>query len=129
MRVALFAFVLMVASQSAAQELTPVTDHVHPLQGAADNSPASWSWTTDANVFVGYNYQHREFRDQSAFESQSWLMLNGARPFGRGHLQLEGMASLEPFTMQGIGSPQLFQTGESYQGTTRSIQRTSHREC
>ena len=54
----------------------------------------------DANVFVGYNYQHREFTDQSAFESQNWFMLHGTRPVGSGQLQLEGMLSLEPFTMQ-----------------------------
>jgi hypothetical protein len=66
-------------------------------------------------VFFGYNYQLREFRDQSAWESQNWFMLHGERPLGRGALRLESMISLEPFTMRGIGSPQLFQTGESYQ--------------
>jgi hypothetical protein len=70
----------------------------------------------DANVFFGYNYQEREFRDQSAWESQNWFMLHGTRPLGVGELRLETMFSLEPLTMQGIGSPQLFQTGESYQG-------------
>jgi hypothetical protein len=70
----------------------------------------------DANVFFGYNYQEREFRDQSAWESQNWFMLHATRPLGAGDLRLETMFSLEPLTMQAIGSPQLFQTGESYQG-------------
>jgi hypothetical protein len=116
MRVSIFVTVIViVALKSAAQEPTPGVDHVHQ-PGTADSSQPSWSWMTDANLFFGYNYQHREFRDQSAWESQNWFMLEGSRPFGRGQLQLEGMASLEPFTMRGIGSPQLFQTGESYQG-------------
>jgi hypothetical protein len=111
----LVAFIVIIASRSAAQEPAPAADHAHP-QGAADSSQPSWAWMTDANLFFGYNYQHREFGDQSAWESQNWFMLHGSRPFGRGQFQLEGMASLEPFTMRGIGSPQLFQTGESYQG-------------
>ena len=117
MRVALLAaFILTVAFQSAAQETTPASDHVHHEHDAADGALPSWSWMPDANIFVGYNYQHREFRDQSAWESQNWFMLHATRPLGSGQLQLGGMLSLEPFTMQGIGSPQLFQTGESYQG-------------
>ncbi len=36
---------------------------------------------------------------------------------GRGQLRLETMLSLEPFTVRGQGSPQLFQTGESYRQT------------
>ena len=96
-----------------------------------------WAWTSDANVFVGYNYQSRLFADFSAFESQNWFMLSGTRALGRGQLTVEGMLSLEPLTIgrfvYGGGarvygtsptgervsfgvSPQLFQTGESYQG-------------
>ena len=107
---------LATASGMAAQEPTaPLSDHVHePGAGSPTPSP-KWSWMPDANVFVGYNYQQREFRDQSAWESQNWFMLHGARSLGRGQIQVEGMISLEPFTIRGIGSPQLFQTGESYQ--------------
>jgi hypothetical protein len=117
MRVSVLAvFILAVALQSAAQETTSAPDHVHHQHDATDGTQPSWSWMTDANIFFGYNYQHREFRDQSAWESQNWFMLDGIRRLGGGQLELDGMASLEPFTMQGIGSPQLFQTGESYQG-------------
>ena len=56
----------------------------------AAESPA-WSWSPDANVFFGCNYQLREFRDQSAWESQNWFMLPrraAARPRA---LRLESM--------------------------------------
>jgi hypothetical protein len=110
---------LVIASGAAAQDPTAQdptvpapAEHVHVHDAG---SPPSWSWSPDANVFVGYNYQQREFTDQSAFESQNWFMLHGTKPVGLGELQIEGMLSLEPLTMQPIGSPQLFQTGESYQ--------------
>ena len=45
---------------------------------------AEWTWTTDANVFVGYNYQQRLFADFAAWESQNWFMLAGSRAFGAG---------------------------------------------
>src|SRR6185503_12527175 len=65
----------------------------------------------------------------SAWESQNWFMGEGQRPIGRGRIAIQGMLSLEPFTIgklvyagdsnpqrvQAGGSPQLFQTGESYQ--------------
>src|SRR4051812_9905071 len=111
--------VLLTSCGAAAQEPTPVpAEHVHvhdAASGPAPSDAAAWSWSPDANIFVGYNYQQREFADQSAFESQNWFMLHGTKPIGRGTVQVEGMLSLEPMTMQPIGSPQLFQTGESYQ--------------
>lgn len=66
-------------------------------------------------MFFGFNHQQRQFLDFSAWESQNWLMVDGDRPIGRGHLILDAMISLEPFTLHAQGSPQLFQTGESYQ--------------
>jgi hypothetical protein len=42
-------------------------------------------------------------------------MLAGSRKTGAGTLGVMGMLSLEPFTIPKEGSPQLFQTGESYQ--------------
>ena len=97
-----------------------------------------WEWTTDANVFFGYNYQKRLFADFSAVDSQNWFMLAGDHSLGRGRLTVHGMLSLEPYTVGWLvyagnppervipasgspigspigGSPQLFQTGESYQ--------------
>ena len=95
---------------------------------AQDPMPArsAWSWSADANVFAGYNYQQRHFADFSSWESQNWMMGMGERPLGDGRLIVSTMISLEPFTIGKLvygsgeriaagGSPQLFQTGESYQ--------------
>ena len=95
----------------------------------AQDGPAStnWTWTGDANVFVGFNFQQRLFADFSAWESQNWFMGAGERTLGSGKLTVHGMFSLEPFTIGKLvyagglsipagGSPQLFQTGESYRG-------------
>src|SRR6476659_7288860 len=109
--------ILFVVLPAAAQDpVTSPAGHVHEAaRGTGPVESPAWSWSPDANVFFGYNYQLREFRDQSAWESQNWFMLHGERSLGHGAFQLESMISLEPFTMRGIGSPQLFQTGESYQ--------------
>src|SRR5262249_33453808 len=85
-----------------------------PHHHVADESAPMWMWSADANVFFGYNYQHRKFRDFSAWESQNWFMLQAQREVGAGRLILDGMISLEPFTMRKIGSPQVFQTGETF---------------
>ena len=93
----------------------------------AQQPPAAWTWTADANIFVGFNYQERLFADFGAWESQNWFMGAGERPMGAGTLRVQGMLSLEPFTVGKLvyaggrnipagGSPQLFQTGESYKG-------------
>jgi hypothetical protein len=82
---------------------------------SAQDAPPAWTVKTDANAFFGYNYQQRKFADFWAWESQNWFMLSADRDLGSGKLSLVGMASLEPFTLEKIGSPQLFQTGESYQ--------------
>jgi hypothetical protein len=111
-------------------------EHHHMPDPPAEQA---WTWATDANVFVGYNYQQRRFADFAAIESQNWFMLAGTRKAGPGHLTLTGMLSLEPLTIGRLvyagdggmervyafspsgervpfgGSPQLFQTGESYQ--------------
>jgi hypothetical protein len=91
--------------------LTPVA------AGAQEPAHAAWTWTTNASAFFGYNYQQRHFADFSAWESQNWWMGSGDRTLGRGRLIVDAMISLEPFTMPHQGSPQLFQTGESYQST------------
>src|SRR5215831_18808877 len=97
-----------VAAAAWAQDDPSDHQHHHPVS-------SSWTWTTDANVFAGYNYQERHFADFSAWESQNWFMGSGAHGIGRGRLTVASMLSLEPFTMHAHGSPQLFQTGESYQ--------------
>jgi len=121
----------------APDEPTQADEHQHVMPPA---SSGAWTWSTDANVFFGYNYQQRLFADFSAIESQNWAMVSGERPVGAGRLTLEGMFSLEPWTIGRLvyganglfdaqrvyaftasgqrvpvgGSPQAFQTGESY---------------
>lgn len=105
---------------------------VFPAAAAAQEPtagpPPAWTWTADGNVFFGYNYQQRQFADFSAWESQNWLMGMGDRYVGPGRLIVATMISLEPFTIGkwvyggGVrvpptgGSPQLFQTGETFEG-------------
>jgi hypothetical protein len=73
-----------------------------------------WQWIVDSNAFIGFNYQYRKFRDFNAFESQNWVMATGRRSAARGTLVLSSMLSLEALTLRDIGSPQVFQTGETF---------------
>jgi hypothetical protein len=52
----------------------------------------------------------------SSFESGNWNMLHAGRALGPGRISLMMMNSLEPATYPARGSPELFQTGESYHG-------------
>ena len=60
-------------------------EHEHPPQAGPDRDEQSWSWTTDANVFFGYNYQQRQFAD---FRRGSRRTGDARRraPVGRGRL-------------------------------------------
>lgn len=64
---------------------------------------------------VGYNDQGGPSGDE-AFESSNWNMLHLGRGIGRGRLSLMLMNSLEPWTLPKRGSPELFQTGETFRG-------------
>jgi hypothetical protein len=121
-------FLVVAACLCLSVGMAGAQDHQHP---APDQDPVAsetkWSWTTDANAFFGYNYQQRRYADFAAWESQNWAMLEGSRHVGRGRLTIDAMFSLEPWTVGRLiysgtirlppfgGSPQLFQTGESYQ--------------
>jgi hypothetical protein len=80
-----------------------------------------WSKVTDkwllfihGEAKMGVNSQGGP-RGVTKFESQNWIMPMAFRRVGKGTLQLRGMFSLEPFSFSPGGSPQLFQTGETYQ--------------
>ena len=92
-----------------APEAAPVHEHSQPASNA-------WTWRADASAFFGYNYQYRKFRDFDEFESQNWVMGTGSRTIGATQLQLGTMLSIEAFTLADLGSPQVFQTGETFQG-------------
>lgn len=115
-----------------AQEAVPAPEpaehsqHEHSVPAA---TASAWTWSADANVFVGFNYQDRRYFDFAAWESQNWIMGSAARSVGAGRLTVESMLSLEPLTVgHGVyrvddglgfgapGSPQVFQTGETYKG-------------
>jgi hypothetical protein len=83
---------------------------------APASAQTSWQGSWSANLFLQYNYQQRKFTDFWATESLNWFMGSARRAAGRGTVELLGMLSLEPFTLQDIGSPQVFQTGETFQG-------------
>jgi hypothetical protein len=108
------ALVSAFVSPAAAQD-DPQRGH-YVSQENADADREGWTAAIDANVFFGRNVQRRLFQDAAAWESQNWLMLGAERQAGAGRLSLDAMLSFERFTMDPQGSPQLFQTGESYRG-------------
>jgi hypothetical protein len=109
-RSAALALVLVLcASPAFAQDTSPVST-------AHDHTTSGWTWQVDGATFAGYNYQYREFRDFDRWEAQNWWMGSAERTAGRTRVQLQAMASLEPFTLAAVGSPQVFQTGETFAG-------------
>ncbi len=82
-----------IAAPAAAQERPPQT-------------PGGWTFSWDASVFAGWNYQNRKFTDFQRFESQNWITGNARRPIGLGRLRVGLVLSLEPLTIQPLGSPQ-----------------------
>jgi hypothetical protein len=74
-----------------------------------------WTLMFHGEAKLGVNSQGGP-RGVTKFESQNWFMPMATRQVGRGTLELRGMFSAEPLTYSGAGSPQLFQSGEVYQG-------------
>jgi hypothetical protein len=98
-----------VAANAAAQEMPDMN------MSTSGTGEDSWRWNAQGNVFFGLNYQGRKFRDFRTIESQNWAMGVGTREVAAGRLTLSSMLSLEPFTLKKIGSPQVFQTGETFE--------------
>ena len=96
---------------AAAPRAFAQADHVHAPAAATP----SWTFSWDANVFAGWNYQWRKFRDFQEVESQNWLMAGTERTLAGGRFRAQTMLSFEPFTIQPLGSPQVFQTGETFE--------------
>jgi hypothetical protein len=127
--ISVLTFLLAVSPAAIAQE--------HHHHAEPEPETGKWAWTTDANLFFGFNYQQRKqgSADLYAWESQSWFMADGSRKVGGGRLALDAMFSLEPWTIGRWvyigepgqrtdigGSPQLFQTGESYLLTVNGVE-------
>jgi hypothetical protein len=110
------AAVLVLLPVLAASPVSAQDAHDH--SNTRPQSVSSWQWSWDANVFIGWNYQDRKFTDFQELESQNWVMGAGERQLGKGRLRISTMLSLEPLTIQDLGSPQVFQTGETFEGTS-----------
>lgn len=81
-----------------------------------------WHWMKDdwmvmahGNIVAGFNHQGGR-RGVNKAESENWFMLTGERDAGPGRLMLRGMFSAEPWTAPRRGFPELFQTGETFEG-------------
>jgi hypothetical protein len=103
-------YLLANAGAAHSQNASPAQPHAH-------DAPATvgWEWGADSRLFFGFNDQEREFTDFSVWESQNWVMGAGRRRWNGTRLELSAKISFEPFTIEDIGSPQVFQTGETYQ--------------
>lgn len=112
--VVLFTVLAAVAPVAPLGAQTPVAPqpHVHEPPPAAG---PNWQWSVESNVFVGYNKQLRKFTDFDAVESQNWIMATAARVAGPWTTVVVAGGTLEPFTLADLGSPQVFQTGETFQ--------------
>lgn len=81
-----------------------------------------WHWMKDdwmimahGDLKAGFNHQGGP-RGVNKAESQNWFMLMAERKAGPGQLMLRGMFSAEPWTAPRRGFPELFQTGETFEG-------------
>jgi hypothetical protein len=74
-----------------------------------------WQWMTMGTARLVYNRQGGLSGDEKV-ESGNWAMGMGQRDVGPGRLTLMLMSSLEAATLHAGGSPQLFQTGETFEG-------------
>jgi mono/diheme cytochrome c family protein len=74
-----------------------------------------WMIMGHGNLIAGFNHQGGP-RGVNKAESENWFMLMAERDAGPGRLMLRGMFSAEPWTAPRRGFPELFQTGETFQG-------------
>jgi hypothetical protein len=89
----------------------PASTPMHMLHRQKGN----WMVMLHGEAKIGVNSQGGP-RGVTKFESMNWLMAMASRRVGRGTLDLRSMFSFEPFTLSPGGSPELFQTGETYKG-------------
>ena len=81
-----------------------------------------WHWMKDhwmimahGNLIAGFDHQGGK-RGVNKAESENWFMLMAERDAGPGRFMLRGMFSAEPWTAPRRGFPELFQTGETFEG-------------
>lgn len=95
-------------------------------QAHAAAAASGWVWQMDVQAFLNANLQFRKFTDFHGIESQNWLMGAVSGPLGRGRLSLHAMLSAEDWTLPTYGSPQVFQTGETYHGAALTDYQHPH---
>jgi hypothetical protein len=78
-------------------------------------APPGWTWMVTGVGRLVLNDQGGPSGDRD-LESTNWNMVMGHHGLGPGRLTLMLMNSLEPQTVDEAGSPQLFQTGETFEG-------------
>ena len=74
-----------------------------------------WMIMAHGDLKAGFNHQGGP-RGINKAESQNWFMLMAERDAGPGRLMLRGMFSAEPWSTPRRGFPELFQTGETFEG-------------
>jgi len=90
-------------------------DGMRPVDPMGSMAMPGWHVSDMGVVRLVFNDQGGPSGD-SAVESSNWNMLHAAHDLGGGRLTLMWMSSLEPVTFAAHGSPELFQTGETYHG-------------
>lgn len=77
---------------------------------------ADWLWMFHGDAVGGLNRQGGPRGDAltPTWAGENWFMAMGSRYWGPGIMDLRAMGSLEPWTLPPGGTPQLFQTGETY---------------
>src|SRR5437588_1980282 len=74
-----------------------------------------WMIVGHGNLIAGFNHEGGP-RGVNKAESENWFMLMAERDAGPGRLMFRGMFSAEPWTAPRRGFPELFQTGETFEG-------------
>lgn len=78
-------------------------------------SQGDWLWMFHGELVAGFNHQGGP-RGADAMAAENWAMAMGTGRLGPGLLDLRLMTSLEGLSLPPGGTPELFQTGESYAG-------------
>ena len=105
-------FVVLLAVPAAAQH--EGHGSMHP-QTELETDESPWSWSLAGVARLVYNHQGGPAGDE-VFESTNWSMIALERRIEAGMLSFMMMNSFEPATLPDEGSPQLFQTGETFNG-------------
>jgi hypothetical protein len=99
----------------------PDAERVPGLHTAAGD----WSLMLHGALFVQY-VRTLGNREEDQLGAPNWVMLMAARPALGGRLRLRLMATAEPWTLTGRGSPQLLQVAHDYQGAPAPDRQHPH---